>query len=469
VKRPVFPTALVLTLLLLAAACEQSAGTGPTASITLGTAADLAKIGADPAYPVDGDYTLGADLTLENWTPIGSSDAPFAGAFNGNDRTLTINNGSGGLFGFTDGAVISNVTVAGTISAAGNGTVQAGGIVGNAENTVISFCVSSVDVTVEGHGHNSSAGGIAGYMLNNSVVVNCSAGGTVILRSGETGGLMLYAGGIAGYQGTGLVAAGSSGCVISRSYFTGSVVVEGGYPYAGGIAGYNYCGSVIRECYSTNGSVTARGANLPYAGGISGYNSMTPANPAVIENCYSSMTVSALATSKQALAGGISGANAGEALISKCYATGAVYATVDGIGAADAGGSIGPPASANAGGIAGAQYFNAPSIRNCVALNTTIAGVDSGSGAAYNVHRIAGPGDTGQGVKGPGDCVWENNIANASLAAGGNAVPPEPDSNGYDGETCAAKPDQTAYEELGWNFSAVWKMSGDGYPVLQGQ
>jgi hypothetical protein len=423
----------------------------------------------DAAYPLDGNYTLAENLTLDNWTPIGTYGARFAGTFNGNGKTLTIN-GSGGLFAFAGDAVIRNLRVAGTITKTGESdvSVYVGGIAGFAENTAISSCVSAATITVEGHGHNSSAGGIAGYLRERSVITGCSATGTITLRSGAGEGLMLYAGGIAGYQGTGYAGEGNSECVITRSYFTGSVTAEGGYPYAGGITGYNYCGSTIRECYSQNGTVTARGENIPYAGGISGYNSQTPVDPALIENCHSSITVNAVAASKQALAGGITGANAADAMVSACYALGAVSAVIDSGSDTDDGGSLGVPKAASAGGIAGAQYFNAPSIKNCVALNSAIAGSDL-SGASYNVHRIAGPENSVDDEGQMGKSVWESNLANAALAAGGNAVTPQPNAASPDGADCAAKPNQAAYEALGWDFNNVWKMAGNGYPVLQWQ
>jgi hypothetical protein len=304
-------------------------------------------------------------------------------------------------------------------------------------------------------------------MRDHSTVTGSYATGNITLRCIDIMGLS-HAGGITGYQGTGTAGEGSSGCVISRCYFTGAVSAEGNFPYAGGIVGYNYTGSVIRECYTETGTVTATGENLPYAGGSAGYNSQKTEHPARIEDCYSSMTVSAVSAAKQALAGGITGANAQDAVVSRCYALGAVTATVDGSSATDSGGSIGPPAMANAGGIAGAQYVKAPSIRNCVALNAAVTGADSGSGAAYNVYRIAGPGADLQGAVFPGDCVWEGNLANVEvLAAGSDAVTPQPDGSGYDGADCAAKPDQAVYEALGWDFTTVWTMGSEGYPVLQ--
>jgi hypothetical protein len=460
-KRSVLWTFLVLASLLFATACEQPAGTGGGGpKITLGSAEELRKIGVDPGYPLDAQYTLGADLALADWTPIGTADEPFAGTFDGDGKTLAIT-GSGGLFGFAGGAVIRNLTVGGSISASGGGMIFVGGIVGRGEDTKISSCVSRANIVVEAQGHNSSAGGIAGFLTNNCAIADCSATGDITLRSGEDAGLMLYAGGIAGYQGlAGSSSDGFSGCVIERSFFTGNVSAEGSYPYAGGIAGYNYVGAIIRESYAAEGSVTARGEIIPYAGGISGYNSRNMENPSLIENCHSNIRVSAEAESKQAQAGGIAGANAASAAISKCYSLGAVAATVNGSGDGDTSGSIGVAAKANAGGIAGAQYFDSPSIKNCAALNTKIEGRDSGAGAAYNVHRIAGLGEGGEPA-------WEANIARADLSQDGVSVDPLPEPDGYDGKTCDEKPPQSAYEALGWDFNSVWKMGGDGYPVLQ--
>jgi hypothetical protein len=451
-KRSVLRASLVLASLVFATACEQPAGTGGDGpKITLRSVEELRKIGVDSGYPLDAQYTLGADLTLADWKPIGTADEPFAGIFDGNGKTLDIT-GSGGLFGFAEGAVIRNLTVEGTI----NASRVAGGIVGSGTDTSISFCVSKANIAVEALGFNASAGGIAGTLSGNSAIADCHATGNITLQQESDLQALMHAGGIAGYQGILGKIEGSSGCVILRCYFTGNVTAKGNFPYAGGIAGYNYLGAKICESYAEGGSVTAIGKNLPYAGGISGYNSIS----ALIENCYSDMTVSAEATSKQAQAGGIAGANAFDAAISKCYSLGAVAATVDGNGSAEMGGSIGVASKASAGGIAGAQYFDAPSIKNCAALNTKIEGRDSGSGAAYNVHRIAGPGDGGEPA-------WEANIARAALSQAGVPVDPVSESGGYDGKTCDEKPPQSAYEYLGWNFGSVWKIGDDGYPVLQ--
>ncbi|MDR2445482.1 MAG: hypothetical protein LBD44_06065, partial [Spirochaetaceae bacterium] len=52
-----------------------------------------------------------------------------------------------------------------------------------------------------------------------------------------------------------------------------------------------------------------------------------------------------------------------------------------------------------------------------------------------------------------------------------NATTPDPPAmektaGGMDGADCAAKPDEAAFTAMGWDFAGVWKMGGDGYPVL---
>jgi hypothetical protein len=455
----------ILLLLALAAACEQPAGTGG-AVITVSDAASLAKIGADPDFPLNGSYALASGLTLPNWKPIGTSAKPFAGTFNGGGNTLVITGTSGGLFGCIAGAAVRNlkVDVTVTVNAAAGLGAQAGGIAGSASRSTFENCTAQVNITVTAHSHNSSAGGIAGTIKDHTTIRSCAASGVISLDSGMGEELMVYAGGIAGDAGFGQ---GVSGSLITRSSWNGAVSASGGYPYCGGIAGYNYSGAAVTLC-SASGTVRAAGNNLPYAGGIAGYNSGGQFQEAAtrIEDCYSAAAVTAESNSKHALAGGIAGANANKgARISRCYSAGAVSVTVAGDSPISAGSSIGPPPAASAGGIAGAQYAGAPVIEYCAALNASLTGVDSGSGAAWNIYRIAGAGasgsDTGQ---------WLNNLANEgmdiSLDNNGTRTPDE-GLTGKDGENCAAIPDQSAYTALGWNFDSVWKMGSNGYPALR--
>lgn len=428
---------------------------------------DLKKIDTSDAARKE-SYTLNQDITLDaSWEALCTADNPFRGTFNGAGHTITFTDAKGGLFAFTQNAVIGNVRITGTINA-GPGddkTTIAGGIAGQATHTTIGGCsAENINITAAGHGYNSSAGGIAGTLLDRSAVIRCFADGTVTLNI--TGGtdIMSFAGGIAGYGGTGgAEGEGSSGCVIDMSKWNGTVTANGPYPYAGGICGYNYTGAKITRCASA-GTVTATGGSLPYAGGIAGYNSRNArtgvTQRALIEDCYSTSAVSAVSSGKTALAGGIAGANAAGALISRCYATGEVSAAVSSPGGDAAG--LGIPAAANAGGIAGAQYFTGADgikarIQNCAALNSGLTGTDTGSGAAFNLRRIAGAGteDTHE---------WIENIANSAMSFSPNRAA-ENDAGKQDGANASARPVQSAFIALGWNFATVWKWDND-YPKL---
>ena len=83
---------------------------------------------------------LEADITADAaFTPIGSETAPFRGVFDGNGKTISDINAEcdyAGLFGYTDGAVISDLTVTGSFRA----ETYAGAVVAYAKDTVIEGC-----------------------------------------------------------------------------------------------------------------------------------------------------------------------------------------------------------------------------------------------------------------------------------------------------------------------------------------
>lgn len=79
----------------------------------LTTAEELSAIGE--AYPLSGNYMLANDITMSGeWTPIGSSENPFTGIFDGNGYvidSLTAAPEANGFFGVTKDAVIRNVVL----------------------------------------------------------------------------------------------------------------------------------------------------------------------------------------------------------------------------------------------------------------------------------------------------------------------------------------------------------------------
>lgn len=130
---------------------------------------ELEKIGKE--WGMGDHYALrySIDLTGSNQTPIGNTkDNAFKGKFDGLDNSifgLSINNSDNkyaatGLFGFTDGAIMGNVTlIAGNdgVSIQG-GATDTGAFIGHAVNTT----VKGVNSTLKVSGKNN-VGGIIGY------------------------------------------------------------------------------------------------------------------------------------------------------------------------------------------------------------------------------------------------------------------------------------------------------------------
>jgi hypothetical protein len=399
---------------------------------------------------------------------------------------------AGGVGGHLNNVAVNQVVSRLDISASGNALVHAGGIGGYLAGSSVTESSYAGTLIVLANGHNSTAAGIAGFLLGSETAGPSSARGCAVeatVRLDCSGSvpnqLMFYAGGIAGYAGNGTAGSGSGGVVCEKNRYEGGEVYCGGagFPYAGGLAGYNYTKSVMRQSYS-KGKVTAENpgatGGVSYAGGVAGYNS----RESVVEDCYSFMEVWAVSNSRAAQAGGVAGANAAGSTVRRCYAAGAVNARINSASAAGAGNSLGVKSAASSGGIAGAMYFNASSdgttaasgdipnrLENCAALNSAVKGFDSNpegaddsnpEGAAnYSVHRIGGDGNEGDMIR-SNNYAWDMPMEHWS----GSSATTTPD--GYDGGNCDKKPARPFYETtLGWDFAAVWAMGGDGYLHFQ--
>lgn len=192
------------------------------------------KVNSGEAY--EGKHfkqTADIDLNNEtNWTPIGKSNNPFKGIFNGDGHQITNlevtgNSNNAGLFGYTQDATIKNCNVTGEVK----GFNDVGGIVGNADGkTQILSCSFRGDVT----GEDSYIGGIAGSARG--TIKNCYALADVTATE-------FIAGGIAGY---------AYHVTIENCYYGGNVSARN---TAGGIAGF-VSGSTIKNCVSLAKSVT---------------------------------------------------------------------------------------------------------------------------------------------------------------------------------------------------------------------
>ena len=115
--------------------------------------------------------SLAADIDLNaggilQWTPIGTSAAPFKGTFDAGGHiisALSIANTASyqGLFGYIDNAAVKNLTITGSIIGAG----YLGGIVGYACSTAsapsaFTDCLNQGNIT----GGTTYIGGIVGYI-----------------------------------------------------------------------------------------------------------------------------------------------------------------------------------------------------------------------------------------------------------------------------------------------------------------
>ncbi|MDR0599258.1 MAG: hypothetical protein LBG84_04145 [Treponema sp.] len=111
------------------------------------------------------------------------------------------------------------------------------------------------------------------------------------------------------------------------------------------------------------------------------------------------------------------------------------------------------------------MYYNAGNgagnlVENCVALNPRVGGVDNGAGAIFAVYRVAGDGTEGAMTR-------TNNHAFSGMVLGnGSGGAGDKTAAGRDGADRGAMPDEAFYAGLGWDFAAIWRMTG-GYPRLR--
>lgn len=177
-----------------------------------------------------------------------------------------------GFFGYIKNAVISDLTVQGSVNVTEPKEFTALGlIVGESDNSTIRNCVSDISFT-------SSEIYLAGYIglcgyASNSTIEYCQSKGDISITRSDNDPSSLYVGGIVGYAG------GAS----EIRYCANTVNIEATAIHVGGIAGSLGRGNPsVTNCYST-GKLIVRG--LPFGGNIGGIvgtiNGNTP-----IKHCY---------------------------------------------------------------------------------------------------------------------------------------------------------------------------------------
>jgi len=229
--------------------------------------------GLERYYKLAEDIDLGTISGL-SWWPIGTSDNPFIGSFDGNGNTIT---------GLTISSTATYVGMFGYI---------------DSDGVVTKLHLEGVDITGSNSSTDCYVGGIAGY--NEGDISDCSTTGTVT-GNATGGGNEAYAGGVVG----------KSDGTVKYCYATSNITATSLYfdSYAGGVVGKNV--NTVQNCYYTTGIITGQ-----YVGGVVGQNG------GAVQNCYATGTVTG-----GNYAGGVVGENESSGQVEKCYATGNVSAS----------------------------------------------------------------------------------------------------------------------------------------------
>jgi type II secretion system protein G len=380
----------------------------PDGHIGIYTPGELASIGNDPDYPLDGDYIVMANISLSgcvDWTPIGNEASPFTGTFDGNSyiiSNLTIGDSSSykGLFGHTSEE--AEIVDVGLQNVDITGRKYTGGLVGY-NNGTITDCYTTGEVR-----GNEYTGGLVGW--NNGSIKNCYTTGNV--NGGDrTGGLVGQ-----NYSSS-----------ITDCYATAKVI---GVSNTGGLVGQNFSSS-ITSCYAT-GEVTSNG----YTGGLVGYN-----QKGSITNCYATGEVKGGSDT-----GGLVGRNYRGAL-TNCYATGEVTS------------------NGYTGGLVGQ---NSGTLTNCYATAEVTGGSETGglvgqnSGTitnSYATGSVSGDSDTG-GLVGSNYSTITNSYYNSETTG-------QSDDDGRGTPLTTAEMKNSA-NFTDWDFIITWSIEeNNSYPYLQ--
>ena len=242
-------------------------------------------------------FKLGASITVTDWTPIGQkgSDNKFAGTFDGNGQTVTINSiksgldpdfdGYAGFFGAVKGATIKNLTVDGTISGA-----DVAGIVARMDGGTVENCVNRAMVT----GTRKAAGIVVITKgSGDATIQNCKNYGTIQSTGDRAGGIVNLV-----QIATEVLNCKNYGAVTSQATATYG---------AGGIVAWTDCAAfTISGCVNT-ANVTAKGAAGGIVGGVGG--DKTEDRTGTISGCKNSAGVEVVAGANNSNmdAGGIVG------------------------------------------------------------------------------------------------------------------------------------------------------------------
>lgn len=198
-------------------------------------------------------------ITGMDWSPIGSSEAPYAGAFDGGNHTisgLSIRASSDyqALFGYVGAnASVQNLTVSGSVDAGGS---YVAGVIAYSEANV-SNLHNRCKVTASGQ----YVAGVVGAAASGCTISGCTNSGSVYSSSASGSA---YVGGVVG----------GKGCTVVDCENSGSVQ---GYGYVGGVVGH---AGKVANCKNSGRVQCVK----QYGGGVAGQASS-------VSGCENSATV----------------------------------------------------------------------------------------------------------------------------------------------------------------------------------
>ena len=398
-------------------------------------------------------------------------------------------------------AVVSNVSVQGTITAVGD---KVGGMAGVAYYATFENCNADVTITTS----STDCGGLIGKSVGDLVVTGCKVKADItsnVAAKNRVGGLIGWNstakttitdahvlegsvltdgsnrtdasngnfGGLIGYgdtTGTEMTISKSSATItIANSNFgTYNGGFIGGFGYAsvvtitdswstGEVVGHNYTGGFVgavqntltlKRCWSSANVSTTAGKHV---GGLVGTNTT---NDIVIEDCYTTGNVDGY----EQLVGGIIGRSAKGLTMKNCFATGRVQGEISGVA-----------------GLVG-KIEAASTVENCIAWNSEIDCTRAGN-AVWAPGAVTGTVTVASTLK---NCYRRSDLVLKDISMTlvdheniENDLPPLPaytdsDNNqrAYHGKAAAAGKTLSAVaKDLGWD-EKVWDLSKD-VPTLK--
>lgn len=195
---------------------------------------------------LEADINLGGDIAM-----IGRYDHKYAGTFDGQNHTLTLNWNTGesdiAPFRRVDGATIKNLRTAGTIKSSGHFLA---GLIDEAsgDNNTISNCVSAVNITSSYTSDRCGAGGLISYIFPSArvTITDCLVKGSI----NGTG---------AGRKGIGgFVYTNNGTCTLTNCLYAGENNSSSGYTFCTN----SFSGTTITNCYYLNPCGTAQGTKV---------------------------------------------------------------------------------------------------------------------------------------------------------------------------------------------------------------